>query len=356
MMSTFVTGTMSIAADSRRLALASGRGVSVWDLLARKEIGPAYEGHASDPTHIVASGKGWIVTASDDNTVRLWDTASTRQKRKFTVDAWVRDIDLSPDGKLLAASSFDDLVHVWNPHSGREIYRLAGHGEVGGYRTVRFLPGGKGLLSWGDDYYLRLWDMKTGKARFEHTIRPAGLKVPDEDDRRMGKEGFTLGHALVTPDGQSFILDIAGQFRTFDVASGKEMSAFASANSFSNGTAISPDGKALLLSTYGDYQIKNHPVSLIDAASGRVRQRHILPGSTAGPVAFSPDGRVFATSVAQPDEQILIYEVASGKVRHTLRGHRGRVSSLAFLPDGRRLVSGHGDSTLLIWDLTSKGS
>jgi len=364
MMSLSNGGTMSIAADSRRLALASGRGVSVWDLLARKEIGPAYEGHASDPTHIVVSTKGLIVTTGNDNTVRLWDAASTRQKRKFTVDAWVRDIDLSPDGKLLAASSFDDLVHVWNPDSGREIYRLAGHGEFGGRRTLRFLPDGKGLLSWGDDFYLRLWDMKTGKARFEHAVRPAGVKVPDEDDRRTGKADFMmrLGDAVVTPDARSFMLDIGGQFHTFDVASGKETSKFASADRFAsadsifNLTAISSDGKAILVSTYGNYEIKNHPVSLIDAASGRVRQRHILSGSAAGPVAFSPDGRVFATSIDQPDEQILIYEVASGKVRHTLRGYRGRVSSLAFLPDGRRLVSGHGDSTLLIWDLTSKGS
>jgi WD40 repeat protein len=354
------SSTMSISADSRRLAVAAGQGVRVWDLATRKELGPACVGHTSDPTHIVVSTKGLIVTTGNDNTVRLWDAATTRQKRKFTVDGWVRAIALSPDANLLAASSFDDRVHVWNPHTGREIYRLAGHGELGGHRTLRFLPDGKGLLSWGDDFYLRLWNMKTGKAQFEHAIRPAGVTIPesDGDDRRSGKEDFMirLGNGLITPDARSFVLDIAGQFRTFDIKTGKETVKFASSESMSNQTAVSPDGKGLLLSAWGSYQIKNHPVFLMDASSGRVRQRLILPSSVGGPVAFSPDGRAFATSIDEPDGQILIYEVASGKVRHTIRGYRGRVGSLAFLPGGDRLVSGHGDSTLLIWDLTSKGS
>jgi WD40 repeat protein len=343
------------------MAVAVGQGVAVWDLLARKQLGPVYEGHTSEPTRIRVSVKGWIVTATDsDHSVRIWDAASTRQRRKFAVNAWVRDIALAPDASLLAASSFDDLVHVWNPDSGREIYRLAGHGEYGGHRTLRFLPDGKGLLSWGDDFYLRLWDMKNGKARFEHAIRPTGVQIPDDTDTASGKEEVLrmerrLGDALVTPDGQSFILDVAGRFHTFDTASGKERTSFPSANSLFDGTTLSPDGRTLLLSTYGSYQTKTHPVSLIDAGSGKVRQRHNLPGSLAGPVAFAPDGRVFATAVEEPDQQVFLYEVASGKVRHTIRGYRGRVRSLAFLPDGRRLVSGHLDSTLLIWDLTSKG-
>jgi len=344
------SSTMSISADSRRLALASGRGVHIVDLLSRKELGPNYEGHSGNPTHIIVSPKGFVATAGDDNSVRVWDAGSSRQKKKFSVNAWVRDIAVSPDGKLLAGSSFDDLVHVWDPENGREIYRLAGHGQMGGRRMLRFLPDSKGLLSFGDDFYLRLCDMKTGKARFEHAIRPSGVTIPDGDgnDRRKDEFLLRLGEAVVPPAAGTFVLDIAGDYHVFDMKSGKEKRKFPSADSIATHTAVSPDGKRLLASAWGAYQIKNHPVMLLDAATGKVVQRWVLPSSVGGPVAFSADGRVFATAVEEPNRQILVYEIASGKVRHTVQGYRGRVWSLAFFPDGRRLASGQSDSTVLI--------
>jgi WD40 repeat protein len=45
-------------------------------------------------------------------------------------------------------------------------------------------------------------------------------------------------------------------------------------------------------------------------------------------------------------------ELATGREVKKIEGFRGIVRSLAFLPDGKRLVSGMEDSTALIWDLT----
>lgn len=70
-------------------------------------------------------------------------------------------------------------------------------------------------------------------------------------------------------------------------------------------------------------------------------------------MAFSWDGRMFATATQEPHSRILVYEIATGKVRCTIRGYRGQVRSLAFLPGDRRLASGQSDSTVLIWNLRS---
>jgi hypothetical protein len=49
-----------------------------------------------------------------------------------------------------------------------------------------------------------------------------------------------------------------------------------------------------------------------------------------------------------------VWEVASGKRRRLFRGHYERVSSVAYLPGGRGLVSGGFDATVLCWDLDGK--
>jgi WD40 repeat protein len=345
-------GGLVVSADARTLAMTAGSGVRIWDLPSRQELTAQYEAHESAPSQIIVSPAGFLVTTGDDNTVRVWDADTSRQRRRFVVEGWVRAIGLSPDGSLVAASSFDDAVHVWDRLTGREIYRLAGHGRVGGQRVLGFLPDGRGLLSWGDDYDLRLWDMKTGKARFEHPIRPQGVKFPDKDKRELEFK-FDIAGAALTPDAKTFVLAFGGNFHLFDASTGKETVMFVAEGRTGGSMAVSPNSKHVLASAYGDYQIGKHQVALLDLATGTTMQRLLLPGSGAGAVAFAPDGRTFAATVDGPEGKILLYETASGNVRGTIGGFRGRVRSLAFFPDSRRLASGHSDSTVLVWDLTA---
>jgi dipeptidyl aminopeptidase/acylaminoacyl peptidase len=67
-------------------------------------------------------------------------------------------------------------------------------------------------------------------------------------------------------------------------------------------------------------------------------------------VAFSPDGRVLAAATG--NRPLVLYEVATGRVRRLLAGHRASVTSLRFTPDGRRLLSTSGDRTGLVWDVS----
>jgi WD40 repeat protein len=45
-----------------------------------------------------------------------------------------------------------------------------------------------------------------------------------------------------------------------------------------------------------------------------------------------------------------VWDVANGQELRALRGHAGPVSSVAFSPDGQRLVSASLDGTLKVWD------
>ena len=68
-------------------------------------------------------------------------------------------------------------------------------------------------------------------------------------------------------------------------------------------------------------------------------------------VAYSPDGK-FVLSGGE-DETLKLWDVANGKEVRTFTGHRGPVTSVAFSPDGNAAVSGSGDSTLRLWDVAS---
>jgi hypothetical protein len=51
------------------------------------------------------------------------------------------------------------------------------------------------------------------------------------------------------------------------------------------------------------------------------------------------------------DPTVCLWEVATGELRCSFQGNGGRVLSLAFSKDGRRLASGSANTTAIIWDL-----
>jgi hypothetical protein len=65
--------------------------------------------------------------------------------------------------------------------------------------------------------------------------------------------------------------------------------------------------------------------------------------------AVSPDGRLLAALT--PKGEILLWDLRRGKELRHLTGFVAQVTSLTFSPDGRRLISGLTDSTLLVWDV-----
>jgi len=97
------------------------------------------------------------------------------------------------------------------------------------------------------------------------------------------------------------------------------------------------------LATFG----AGRAIDLWDVASGRLLHKLAVPADSYA-VAFSPDGRFLANAASASDE-VRIWEVATGRPRAILRGHRNAVTDIAISPDGRLLASGV-DRTVRLWD------
>lgn len=73
-----------------------------------------------------------------------------------------------------------------------------------------------------------------------------------------------------------------------------------------------------------------------------------LPLAAEAPcVALAPDGTQLAAGV---DYVVKLFDVAGKRERLSLAGHRGKVTSVAFTPDGGTVVSGSWDGTVRLWD------
>jgi WD40 repeat protein len=66
-------------------------------------------------------------------------------------------------------------------------------------------------------------------------------------------------------------------------------------------------------------------------------------------VAFSPDGKQVVSG--SDDKTVRLWNVRTGAALQTLKGHLGWVSSVAFSPDGKQVVSESDDDIVRLWDV-----
>ena len=65
-------------------------------------------------------------------------------------------------------------------------------------------------------------------------------------------------------------------------------------------------------------------------------------------VAFSPDSKQVVSGSDNPT--VRLWDAATGALLQTLEGHNGPVNSVAFSPDSKQVVSGSDDQTVQLWD------
>jgi WD40 repeat protein len=139
--------------------------------------------------------------------------------------------------------------------------------------------------------------------------------------------------------------DFSGR-HVFDVTTGKDT---ACQINIAGGPKAAYSADCRRIASLQNGQIAVHEV---DDGAEVCRTEKLAAPDAVGLLALSPDGRTVAW-VSGTGLLVHLLDVATGKERHTFAGHQGSVCSLAFSADGKKLVSGGADTTLLVWDMTA---
>jgi WD40 repeat protein len=335
---------LAFSPDGKTLAAAHGVEVRLIDRASGRDQSSAASQLSAVPiTAILADGRT-AVSASGNSGLTIWDLATGRQRRRLGDPGSLTSFSLADDGRTAFAMQYGGkTLSVIEVETGKERLRLdLNFGEK--YPGVKAIgPSGKVLAAGsftGDT--IRLIDTTTGKI----------LRILKDRGRMVAYGNFTAdGRTLATfrDDHTAKIWDVATGAQVRQLGPFGESGGPISADGWGPlyTAVLSPEGNWVL------YANHDHTLVMVDTVTGQELRHFEHLASYPNTLRFSPDSRTLAWT-AFHDPLVHLMELASGKERHTLSGHRGSVPSLTFSADGKMLISGSTDTTALVWDLTGR--
>ena len=374
----------------------------------------AIEGNGYSVNSIAFSPDGKTLISGDDSgTIILWnvsDTTIPSQIAAFAGNKYNRitDLDVSPDGRILATGYSDigvisvNTIILWDisdPTNPSQLATLDGHS--GSVFSVAFSPDGETLASGGSDNALILWDIRD-------PTNPSQLAVLDGQSSGVthvafssiggtlasGTEGGVtfwdisdmttpaqlatlsgpLGSVVLSPDGMTLAAGNGDNILVLwdfdDLTTPAQLASLEEC--CVNSITFNLDGKILATGGSDSALILwniNDPTapSQLATLEGNIAFEGVSFSSIRS-AAFSPDGNTLASGYSDqgdfknlnyPNNTIILWDISdptSHSQLATPEGHNETVNSVAFSPNGETLATGSFDTTIILWDIRNRAA
>jgi WD40 repeat protein len=190
-----------------------------------------------------------------------------------------------------------------------------------------FAPDGAALISASDDITARTWDMVTGEGIW--TLNGQLIQVRSVDISPDGEKILTTGF-----NSYAFQWDVRSKTRADEV---QQLAAF-------NDGEYAPDGETFALSI-GDGTVRiydaetNEELQVLQASALRIPR-----------ISYSPDGTQIAAGTGFPDNQVLVWDAASGELLYDFDFFDDTILSLDYRADGLQLAAAAANGEIVVID------
>ncbi len=261
--------------------------------------------------------------------VSLYDSKSLQEQTSYNVGEDAALYDVSPDGKEIAFSSFDDpAVVLYDVIAGQETARIPLDMLT---QQADFSPDGTMLGTISSEVWeITLWD--TASAQVIKSLTGFETAAP--------VYSFQFG-----VDGKTVMWIARATIQPMDIASA-ELGPEISHEDFISAAALSPDGNLLATAAAGMVDGEFLPIVTIwDAHSGESLAVFSNPDYFSS-LTFSPDGGLLA---AGSDGTVLFWDVSAFSAAGEISTAAGHVNSVQFSPDGTQLLTCTNEGTVQMW-------
>lgn len=291
-----------------------------------------------------------LMSASREMTVIIWDPTSGEWVRSIALAlsrnyiVRAQGVALSPDGEVLAVPDGDYDVKLWDVSSGNVLRTLAGAREKTlDTGAIAFSPDGKFLAAGNSTKSLGIWSAETGQQ--VRVFAPQALP-----NRLVYALAFSPDGKILASGGISYPESDFRDLQLWDVATGKLLDVIRSHNV--EHVAFSPDGASL--------GVSSDSLMLWNVAARTLQwQVKASPGEGSEGVAFSPDGRIMASSTlhSTASKQVVttnlnLRDATDGRTARTIDFQKtDRISNLTFSRDGRMLAAASESGAIYLWSV-----